>query len=198
MASEALTMEHARREGYPVPAIEEVSADGTDLVMERIDGPSMVELMNRRPWSIRHQGSVLGDLHRRLHEIPPPDFLPAAPVGHGDAFLHMDLHPLNVMMSATGPVVIDWPNAARGDAAVDVAIAWLLMVAGEVPGGRVKNALIGRARGLLVGGFLAGFALDSVKRQMRDVVAWKVQDPHMSDAEQRSMWRLVEEIEAHP
>jgi tRNA A-37 threonylcarbamoyl transferase component Bud32 len=42
MVGEARTMDYARRHGYPVPAVEEISADGTDLVMERIDGPSMV------------------------------------------------------------------------------------------------------------------------------------------------------------
>ena len=45
----------------------------------------------------------------------------------------MDLHPLNVMIGAEGPVVIDWPNAARGDPVVDVVLAWVLMAAGEVP-----------------------------------------------------------------
>ncbi len=79
MAGEARTMSYARDHGYPVPAVEELSDDGTDLVMERIDGPSMVEALGRRPWTVRRQGAVLAELHRRLHEIPAPDFLGAAP-----------------------------------------------------------------------------------------------------------------------
>ena len=39
-----------------------------------------------------------------------PDWLPGMPDG-GDRLLHLDLHPLNVIMSPNGPVVIDWPNA---------------------------------------------------------------------------------------
>jgi len=197
MAAEARTMEYLRHHGYPVPAVEDISEDGTDLVMERIMGSSMVNVLTRRPWTIRRQGTVLADLHRALHEIPPPDFLPLAPVGPGNGFLHMDLHPLNVMISPSGPVVIDWPNAARGDPAVDVALAWVLMAAGEVPSNPVIRSVEGRARAVLVNGFLAGFGPDlgQVKRLLRDVVAFKVRDPNMSAAEQRGMWAVVEKFE---
>jgi len=109
----------------------------------------------------------------------------------------MDLHPLNVMISPSGPVVIDWPNAARGDPAVDVALAWVLMAAGEVPSNPVIRSVEGRARAVLVNGFLAGFGPDlgQVKRLLRDVVAFKVRDPNMSAAEQRGMWAVVEKFE---
>src|SRR5260370_24192024 len=58
--------------------------------------------------------------------------------------LHRDLHPINVLLSPKGPVVIDWTNAARGSGASDVALTWLLMTAGEIPGGGAQAAL-GRA-----------------------------------------------------
>ncbi len=197
MAGEARTMEYLRSHGYPVPVIEEVSDDGTDLVMERIDGSSMVDVMTRRPWTIHRQGVVLATLHRRLHAIAPPDFLPPAPVGTGDHFLHMDLHPLNVMIGANGPVVIDWPNAARGDPLVDVVLAWVLMAAGEIPSNPIIGAILGRARAVLIKGFLDTVAtdLDLVKRKLREVVDFKVRDPNMSEAEQRAMWRIVEKFE---
>ena len=131
-------MEYLRHQGYPVPAVEELSADGGDLVMERIDGASMVEAVGRSPWAVRRQGGILADLHRRLHDVPSPDFLGPAPVGRGDRVLHLDLHPLNVLMGPKGPVVIDWANACLGDPGVDVALAWVLMSAGEIPGGRIE------------------------------------------------------------
>jgi aminoglycoside phosphotransferase len=53
MATEARTMEFVRSHGYPVPEIFEVSDDGTDLVMERIDGPTMVDAGAARPWNLR-------------------------------------------------------------------------------------------------------------------------------------------------
>ena len=189
-------MEYVRSHGYPVPAVEEVGEDGSELVMERINGSSMVDFMSKRPWTIRRQGAVLADLHRRLHEIPPPDSLPPAAVGKGECFLHMDLHPLNVMVSAKGPVVIDWPNAARGDPAVDIGLAWVLMAAGEVSSGRLIGSVLGWARGLLVNGFLANVEpeLDRVKEMLRSVVGFKVRDPNMSEPEQQAMWRLVEQF----
>ncbi len=191
-------MEYVRSHGYPVPAVEEVSEDGSELVMERIDGSSMVDFLSKRPWTIRHQGSVLADLHRRLHKIPPPDSLPSAPVGQGESFLHMDLHPLNVMVTAKGPVVIDWPNAARGDPSVDIGLAWVLMAAGDVPSGRLIGAVLGWARTLLVNSFLANAEpdLDRAKQMLRAVVGYKVRDPHMSESEQQAMWRVVEKVEA--
>ena len=198
MAAEAQTMDYLRRHGYPVPAVEEVSEDCTELVMERIAGSSMVDFISRRPWAIRRQGMVLANLHRRLHEIAPPDFLPPAPVGQGDSFLHMDLHPLNVMISAKGPVVIDWPNAARGDPAVDVVLAWVLMANGEVPGNALVGTVLGWGRAWLISGFLADAEQepDELKQKLREVVAFKVRDPNMSPAEQQAMWRMVEKFEA--
>ena len=184
-------MEYARVHGYPVPAVEEISDDGTDLVLERVTGPSMVAAIGRRPWTIRHQATVLAELHRRLHDIPAPHWLPPAPCGEGDRLLHLDLHPLNVMLTAKGPVVIDWPNAVRGEGTVDVALTWVLMASGGIPFGRVKAAVLGRGRALLVNSFLRNFDLATVRPHLADIVEWKVKDPNMTDAERRAMWQLA-------
>jgi aminoglycoside phosphotransferase (APT) family kinase protein len=196
MAREAQVLEYLRSQGFPVPAVEEISDDGLDLVMERIDGVDMVALMTRRPWAIPRLGRVLADLHRRLHELTAPDWLRDAPVGRGDRFLHLDLHPLNVMMSRSGPVVIDWAGACRGDPAVDVALAWVLMAAGEVPTGRFIGMIQGRARSALVKSFVNSVDVDGVKQRLKDAVAWKVMDPHMTVAEQNRMWQVVKEIDS--
>lgn len=196
LAGEARVMEYVRGQGYPVPAVEELSDDGTELAMERVEGPSMGDYLRRRPWTLRRQGAALAGLHRRLHEIPPPEFLSPAPVGRGERIVHLDLHPLNVLIGPTGPVVIDWSNAARGDPDVDVGLAWVLMAAGEVDVGRVLGAVLGRLRAVLVHGFLAPFDLGPVKDKLREIVGWKVGDPHMSPGEQQAMWRVVEEAEA--
>ncbi len=191
MTQEARVMEYVRSQGFPVPAVREVSGDGLDMVLERIEGGDMVAVLGKRPWEIRRQGRVLADLHRRLHGLTVPDWLPDAPVGRGDRLLHLDLHPLNVMMSPTGPVVIDWANACRGDPNVDVAIAWVLMATGEVATGRLIGAILGRARTALVHSFVGSFEIEGVRQTLGDVVAWKVLDAHMSAAEQARMWQLV-------
>lgn len=189
-------MEYLRQQNYPVPFVEDISDDGSDLVIERIEGPSMVEAIARAPWTVRRQGRLLAQLHQRLHEVVPPDFLAAAPVGKGSSFLHLDLHPLNVIIGPEGPVVIDWTHASVGDPFVDVALAWALMSAGEVPGGEWKAKLLGRGRALLVNGFVDRFDRAQIAARLRQVVDWKVKDPHMSTAEVEAMWRLVERSEA--
>jgi hypothetical protein len=186
-------MEYVRAHGFSVPAVEEVSVDGLNMVIERIEGPDMVAMMGNRPWTIPRLGRMLADLHRELHELTAPDWLPDAPVGRGVGLLHLDLHPLNVMMSPRGPVVIDWARACRGDAAVDVALAWVLMAAGEVPTGRFMGMILGRARSTLVKSFLGSVEIDAVKPILSEVVGWKVSDPHISAAEQARMWAVVKQ-----
>lgn len=189
-------MSFMRDQGYPVPAVEELSDDGFELVMERIEGMTMVEAIGKAPWTVRRQAATLADLHRRLHEIEAPDFLPASPAGMGTQVLHLDLHPLNVMVGPKGVFVIDWPNAHRGDPNVDVGLAWVLMAAGQIPGGGPKAKLLSFGRSLLVNGFLSHFDRPSVTRWLRQIVEIKAQDPHMSETEVAGMWGVVEQAEA--
>jgi len=191
MESEAQTMEYARSHGYPVPAVSELSADGTDLVMERLDGPVMLTALSRRPWSIRSSGALLADLHGRLHRIPAPPWVPDAPSGRGDRLLHLDLHPLNIILTERGPVVIDWPRAARGNGDTDVALTWLLLAAAGIPSGRLWGAVLGRFRSALVAAFLAGFDGDAVRAELAGVAEWKSADPNMTQSERQAMSDLV-------
>lgn len=195
LADEARVMEYLHEHAYPVPTVDEISDDGCDLVMERIEGITMVDTLGREPWTLRRQGRVLADLHVRLHEVPPAPFLPPASVGHGDRIVHLDLHPLNVLLGPKGPVVIDWTRAARGDPAVDLALAWVLISAGAIPGNSVKGQILGLGRQLLLNSFLARFDRAEVAQKLREVVTAKVQDPHMSPAEIQSMWKLVDRAE---
>jgi aminoglycoside phosphotransferase (APT) family kinase protein len=197
MAMEARTMSFIREQGYPVPAVEEVSDDGFDMVMERIEGMTMVDALGKAPWTVRRQAATLADLHRRLHEIEAPDFLPPAPVGTGTRVLHLDLHPLNVMIGPKGAFVIDWPNAHRGDPDVDVGVAWVLMAAGQIPAGGLKARLMGFGRSMLVNGFLSHFDREAVGGLLRLIVEMKVRDPHMSEVEVAGMWNVVRQAEAH-
>ena len=194
MTVEARIMEYVRTQGYPVPAVDEVSGDGCDLVMERIAGHSLVDAMMRAPWRLRHYGGVLADLHRSLHDIEAPDFLTPAPVGTGASVVHLDLHPLNVMMSPAGPVVIDWSNAARGDPRVDVALAWALMAGGRIPG-RLLPALLGWTRTVAVEGFLDPFDRATIVAVLPEVVRWKATDANMGPDEIEGMWRVVGDAE---
>ena len=196
LADEARTMSYLGERGFPVPAVEDLSDDGCDLVLQRIDGPSMVEELGRKPWTVRRQGAVLARLHTQLHEVPAPDFLPVAPTGNGGSILHLDLHPLNVLMSSNGPVVIDWTSACVGEPEADVALAWLLMSFGEIPGGRVKARLLGLGRSLLTTSFVSYFDRPGLAYQMHAVATWKATDRNLSAAEVASLWRAAAVAEA--
>ena len=121
IAHEARIMRYVAEQGFPVPRIEEVRADGTEIVMERIDGPIMMDAMVRPPSKLGDHLRLLADLHDQLHRDRRAR-LAAGYARRGDQLLHLDLHPLNVIMSPNGPVVIDWPNARRGDPMADVAL----------------------------------------------------------------------------
>lgn len=194
LAYEADVMAYLRAQGYPVPAVHELSDDGCDLVLERIDGPSMGDALAQAPWRLRRQARVLAALHRRLHAFPAPDFLRPAPLGQGDRIVHLDLHPLNVIVGPKGPVVIDWANAARGDPATDVGLAWVLVVGGDIPGNRLLAKLLGLGRSLFASSFLDGFDRAEIVGRLDTVVEYKARDPNMSPHEIEAMRRLVAQV----
>jgi aminoglycoside phosphotransferase (APT) family kinase protein len=194
MECEARTMEYAHANGYPIPKIGEISADGMDLVMERIDGTTMVDAVSAKPWKAKRFGHVLAELHTQLHELTCPEWLPYAPSGVGTQLLHLDLHPLNVMMSSRGPIVIDWGNAVRGNPNTDVAVTWTLMSAAEVPTSGLVGALTGLIRARLIRGFIADFDTAAVGAEVEAVVAWKSGDKNMSATEVSAMREFARRV----
>jgi tRNA A-37 threonylcarbamoyl transferase component Bud32 len=124
-------MAWARSHGYPVPQVYERTE--TDLILDRLHGPTMLADLARRPWRLVRHAKTLARLHRQLHAIPAPVELPA-PLGEGGSLVHLDLHPGNVVLTASGPMVIDWPNAARGDGLADVAYTWVILTTSRLEG----------------------------------------------------------------
>lgn len=128
---EARVMAHVREHGYPVPAVHRV--EGRDLVMDKVDGPTMYDALRRTPWKALWYARRLARLQHRLARIEAPTWLLAPGValeelGHAQSVLHLDLHPKNVIMSPRhGPTVIDWGDAAAGPAGFDGAISYVEM-----------------------------------------------------------------------
>lgn len=194
LETEARTMEYVRSQGYPVPIVDEITEGGIALVMARITGPTMVQALPRRPWALGSQARLLAELHMRLHEIEAPDWLGTAPGPAGDRLVHLDLHPLNVIMGKQGPVVIDWPNARRGDPTVDVALTWIVLASGAIPAPAPLAALLGRFRSLFVRKFVAQFDRNVISAMVPAMVEYKVQDPNMSEVECQAMRRLRDAV----
>ncbi len=190
---EAQVMRLAHDAGYPVPRVHEISDDGTDLVMDRVDGPTLLDDLAGHPWRVRRYADVLADLLDSLHGIAvgPDVSVSPAPTGAGPTLVHLDLHPLNVLISPTGPVVIDWANAALGEAAVDVAVTWMVVASAAIPGNPVARALAQLLQDRFVARLISHFDLDVVRAHLSVAADWKIADANLSDDERARIRDLV-------
>ncbi len=197
IAAEAEVMRYVAAQGYPSPEIFDVSADGRDITMERVRGPSMLALLQARPWQLGRLAGLLADLHTGLHDITAPLTMRTAPAGPpGDRVLHLDLHPLNVIMSPRGPVVIDWTNARRGDPLFDVALTWILLGAAQPPESRLARAVVEPFRGVFLRSFLRHFDRATLSERLGAAVEWKASDAHMSAVEVEAMRTIARRFSA--
>ncbi len=186
---EAAVMQHAAAHGCPVP--EDVSVSGRDLVMERLDGTTMLTDLQKHPWRIARYARICAELLHRLHAIPAAPWF-AAKHDAGDVTVHLDLHPDNVMMTSRGPVVIDWSNAGRGDGAAEVADLWLVLSSADVPARGLDRLVAQAGRGLLTARILRRFDRDAIRRKLRLARAQRSTDRNMRAAELGRMRALVE------
>jgi aminoglycoside phosphotransferase (APT) family kinase protein len=131
------------------------------LVYQRLEGPSMLERLGHHPLEVDSLARTLADLHLRMHladgtglddqrdamrhliergavllapgsrdrVLARLDSLPS-----GAAICHGDFHPGNVLLTRTGPAVIDWAGATRGQPAADVARTLFLLRDSALPG----------------------------------------------------------------
>jgi aminoglycoside phosphotransferase (APT) family kinase protein len=201
LEGEARVLEYVAAHGFPVPAVQELRANGTELVMERIKGPLLVE-MAAKPWTSARAMHMLADLHDQLHAIAAPEWLPLFPTTSAsgtDRVLHLDLHPQNVVVCPQrGPVVIDWTNAHRGDPGCDVALTYALMICGRVPGPRWLSEFLQPLRRFVVGRpFLARYEPTQIWPCIAEMAELKTFDPNMHDDEIRALQRLATSARSH-
>ncbi|WP_405858957.1 phosphotransferase [Streptomyces sp. NBC_01515] len=140
-AAEGAVMEHVRAHGYPVPRVRmgDAGASRTDLVMERLTGPTMLEALVAGATDVVRAGTVLASLLRQLHAVPGRR--------PGTRVLHLDLHPENVILTPDGPRVIDWATAEDGDPGLDWGLSAMILAQIAVDDDR---PVAGPARALLV------------------------------------------------
>ncbi|MCX4981292.1 phosphotransferase [Streptomyces sp. NBC_00572] len=112
---EADLMARLALQGYPVPAV--LRAEGPDLVMERLSGPSLLDALLDGTYAPEPAGALIAELLATLHALP------------GTPPTHLDLHPGNVILTTDrGPVVIDWQTAEEGrPPGLDHAMSALLL-----------------------------------------------------------------------
>ena len=177
---EVAVMRFARDKGYPVPEV--FSVRGREMVMARVDGPTMQDVLEADPGQLDRQIGVLAALHERLHAITiPPGVVPSL---GGDTLLHMDLHPKNVLIAGDGPWVIDWANARSGHWADDVAqtivVVWSAL--GD-PTFADRAVLVHH----FVESFVAHFDRDAVRAHLPAAIERRVADRNVTDRERAAV-----------
>lgn len=141
--------------GVLVPEVfESMLVDGRPaVVVQRINGISMLDYIKRHPLQLRKQAGVLASLHiavsqnavpglksgrerahfltERAHELSPNTkafvhgLIDVLP--DGEALCHGDFHPGNILKSAGGDYIIDWFGAYHGDILSDIAHTYLIL-----------------------------------------------------------------------
>ncbi|WP_448317468.1 phosphotransferase [Streptomyces sp. CO7] len=124
--AESALMAHLHACGYPVPLVRprDEHAARTDLVLERLDGPTLAGALFAGLITPQEAGTLLALLLTRLHRVPPRTAQDQDP---GNRILHLDLHPENVVLTSAGPRVIDWANAAEGHPGLDWAMTSVII-----------------------------------------------------------------------
>jgi aminoglycoside phosphotransferase (APT) family kinase protein len=149
-ASEAHVARLAQATGVRCPQVLGCteSEGRSGIIYSRVYGTPLARWLGiRRPWRIHSAGRMLAQAHADLHTYHAPELpslrermerdIRAATVAptrtralalqllqalpDDDILCHGDLTTENILLTADGPVVIDWPEATHGDPAADVA-----------------------------------------------------------------------------
>jgi aminoglycoside phosphotransferase (APT) family kinase protein len=125
------------------------------LVLQRFDGPTLLQLTRSGAVTRGQAGAILADLCLAVRNTPPPPAvislrnwvdawvrsasgtLPehiatgvlalAERLQPGDELCHGDLHPGNVIMTAEGPRLVDWSGPVRAPAGWDLAVSHIVL-----------------------------------------------------------------------
>jgi len=188
-------MAYLHKHRYPVPRLYPHHDDGA-MVMDRIDGPTMLADLTSRPWRMRRHATSLAGLHARLREIPPPPGMRR--LGAGNSFLHLDLHPNNVLISDSGPVVIDWTRAAMGPADLDVALTWVIIKTGPVSGNFIARVIGRTFRETFAKLFERAAGEQRIRATAGAAAELRLLDTNLLVAERAAVFRLARELQDRP
>jgi aminoglycoside phosphotransferase (APT) family kinase protein len=144
------------------------------IVMQRVEGRDALSAISRQPWRLAELSALTGRIHAELNGMVAPPALPAlraelgariardaaiperlraptlealAALPDGSALCHGDFQVANVLLSPSGPVVIDWGYATRGDPDGDFARSLLMTRLGSLPPGTPRLIRWGRHLG---------------------------------------------------
>ena len=143
--------------GGPAPELLGVVtlADRFGIVLQRHDGPTLLQLVRSGAVTRGQAGTILADLCLAVHKTRAPPDVPSLRawmdammrgssgvlpqhiatgilalierLSPGDELCHGDLHPGNVIMTADGPRLVDWTSPVRAPAAYDLGFSHILL-----------------------------------------------------------------------
>ncbi|MDQ3695928.1 MAG: phosphotransferase [Chloroflexota bacterium] len=191
---ELAAMTAASAGGVPAPGVHAVGTwqDHPVIVLEWRPGQTLLRAVERDPSRAREFGLAFGRALAAIHALPAPAALVggtswiewASPdaalrarlldlTGRREVLLHLDYHPLNVLVDDERvTAVLDWANARTGDPRADLArTISLLSLAPAAPA--LPPATWVAARRALMTGTRDGYrAIAGPQRQMAPFLAW--------------------------
>lgn len=167
----------------PVPKVyERLKINGREgVVYDRIEGPSLLNELAKKPWKVRQYARLLAGLHVQVHEVAAPANLETQrewarggipetnklskdiqksvlhlldSMPDGNQLCHGDFHPGNIIVTHRGPVILDWMTASKGLACGDVARASIILEAAKAPEGTPMRWLLEWMRKLFLATYL--------------------------------------------
>lgn len=173
------------------------------IILDRVEGISLTRLPEKNPLAFFSLPGTLAGLHLKLHnsrtdaiedvralaagmlETKPLAFLTPEEKSRaraiidalpdGNAVLHMDFHPENILVTGKEFTLIDWMTAARGTPAADVASTVFLLRDAELfPGiSAAKKAFYELVRRVVLSRYLKAY-LSGSGLTMAEIDAWRL------------------------
>ncbi len=180
---EADTGPYIQKMQLPVPKVyERLKINQREgIVYEKIEGPSLLNELVKKPWRVAQVARLLARLHAQVHAVPAPEnietqrewarggipetkklspdlqqrvlhLLDSMP--GGNQLCHGDFHPGNIIVTQRGPIIIDWMTASKGTACGDVARTSVILESAKAPPGTPMRWLLEWLRRLLLSTYL--------------------------------------------
>lgn len=182
LKSEMAIMKLLKEKGKAVPKVYEyLKIDGRpSLIMERLNGETMLDEMKRKPFELLKQAKKLAKLHievtdsaeglgiisindRAAYLIPKAEMLDEElkkfvletlnQLPRGNDICHGDFHPGNIIIANGQYYVIDWSGVTSGEKLSDIAHTYLLLRnTPRTPGVNMFQSLIIGCSGSIISG----------------------------------------------
>ena len=188
LSREAEALEVVGSAGFPAPELSE-KITPSSIVIERIDGPTMLEDLTSRPWMLNRHAKNLARLHKALGNIVAPPSWEG--VSEGESVVHLDLHPGNIKISNGSPVVLNWGRSARGSSSFDAAVTYVILRTAESKNGRLNRLLISGLRKRFANIFIKEFGAAEVLDRVREAAELRLLDSSLSVAEREAVFALA-------